>query len=366
MATEAPSTSKKILPWALAILVLGVGLYFGSGPHWSGQAADQASPDPSGAPVAPGTGDPRAEGEIRVGLLAAGGADLVALASAQKLFDSEGLKVKLMPFERGRGAVEKLAVGGVDFVTAGEMPIAAEALGRRGLAVLATISRSDPKVFVLARKDKGIASPPDLKGKKIGADLRFDSLYVVHLFLARQKIADGDVTITEIMPKQFGGALNRGEVDAAADGLPEEHPFLRKVKESATTDLVEMDEPSGYHHFINVVASRTYVTQHPDTAKRVVKALLAAAELAKSKKDDSIRAVAEARSVEGKIIAERWGRITFDVTLDASLVAEMDDEAKWLVDSGKKKKGDGVASMSEVIYPDVLRALKAEAVTLGP
>jgi ABC-type nitrate/sulfonate/bicarbonate transport system substrate-binding protein len=97
----------------------------------------------------------------------------------------------------------------------------------------ATRSNADEPLAIVARKDSGIRTIEDLKGKRVGLAQAQTSDEYFKMVLARRGMKYGDVTIVNIMaPPALAPALKEGRVDAVVSWEPYNTIVLEQVPES--------------------------------------------------------------------------------------------------------------------------------------
>jgi NitT/TauT family transport system substrate-binding protein len=88
------------------------------------------------------------------------------------------------------------------------------------ITTLATIQTSNMDLAIVARNDRGIASPGDLKGKKLGVTLGTNADFFADAFLFDHGIDREKVKIIDMKPDEMADALGAGRVDAVATFNP--------------------------------------------------------------------------------------------------------------------------------------------------
>lgn len=113
---------------------------------------------------------------------------LVWVAEHEGYFKQVGLDVEIQEYPSGKTALATmLETQKLDMVTAAQTPVMFNSFSRDDYAIMATMVHSDNDSKVLARKDHGIQSPADLRGKKIGVTKGSTG----HFFLSRFLIQYG-------------------------------------------------------------------------------------------------------------------------------------------------------------------------------
>ena len=118
---------------------------------------------------------------------------LVHVAVAKGYFTEEGLDAQSLMHTYGKAALQSVIENKADFATVAETPVMFSVLKGEKIFVIANIEASSMNNAIVARKDVGIISPGDLKGKRVGytpgttSDFFLDSLLTAN-GLTRQEI----------------------------------------------------------------------------------------------------------------------------------------------------------------------------------
>lgn len=309
--------------------------------------------------------------------------NLLVLAKAQGYFAEEGLEVELLPAANGWRSIDALspaevappAVGGADgkpavpkrccadLAVAGDPAVAFAAYEHPSLAVLGTIAEHDQHFTVLSRRGRGIESPKDLKGKKIGTGQMASNRYFLQLYLAKHGLSDADVSVVVLGPAKLPAALAAGEIDAIAGPL--KGRFVRNIKKMPGTEIVELKDPAVHRLRVNLLSSKEVLASKPDLAPKVMRALDKAADFARDHREETVRAVAQASGVEGKVVAQAFRRFTYELGLDEALVRSLEDEGRWYAAKRPAKTATAAPSWAALIAPEALQSVRPEAVRLG-
>ena len=119
---------------------------------------------------------------------------LADIAQAQGYFKLEGLEVTPHFHVTGKAALDEVLAGKADFATVADTPLMFSIMNGHQISIIATIQSSNKNNGIVARKDRGISTPQDLKGKKLGVSLGTISEFFADAFLASHSMAreDGD------------------------------------------------------------------------------------------------------------------------------------------------------------------------------
>ena len=153
----------------------------------------------------------------------------------------------------------------------------------------ANATNADDPLAIVARKEAGIRSVEDLKGKRIGLAKGQTSDEYFKMVLSRRGMKYEDFTIESIMsPPALAGALGKGTVDAivswepfntmALQGAPGSHVVLRGgghlsyIMVATVHDPMLRDDPKTVQSFVNGLAAASHYTrQNRDEAVEIFK-----------------------------------------------------------------------------------------------
>ncbi|MDQ1187258.1 MULTISPECIES: taurine ABC transporter substrate-binding protein [Agrobacterium] len=136
------------------------------------------------------------------------------LMESGKLESETGYKIKWVKFGGGGDVIRAMSSGDVDIGEAGSSPIAAAA--SQGLPIklfwiLDDIANAEQLVV---RKDSGIKTIADLKGKTIAVPFVSTSHYQLMYALSEAGLTTRDVKLLNMRPPEIAAAWERGDLDA--------------------------------------------------------------------------------------------------------------------------------------------------------
>ncbi|MEE9564267.1 MAG: ABC transporter substrate-binding protein [Candidatus Hydrothermarchaeaceae archaeon] len=252
-------------------------------------------------------------------------------------FEDEGINVSWVTFRGGSSVVQAIMAGELDGGVMGSTPAIIRAVSKdvpiKVVAVgeLGTIEK--PGDYLVVKKDSGIKTVADLKGKIIAVHRLGTTLDLTLRIALKQNGIDParDVTITQVPVPNQPQVLLEGEVDAAFI-FPMAYPQLEDDVDVILTpgDVFPQGAPFGI-----VIFTEEFIENHPDKVKKFVSAYLKgiswavdnpdkAAELAAedigASKEDTVKMPWPAFNPSGLIEAE-----SFDLMIDA--IEEYDPES---------------------------------------
>jgi ABC-type nitrate/sulfonate/bicarbonate transport system substrate-binding protein len=141
-------------------------------------------------------------------------AGLARYAGAAGLMGQHGVSGRLIDHVDGPSALAALSRGDVEFATASDWATLVAAIADSRLRVVTELA-SYALNLVVARRDRGVASLQDLAGKRLAYAFGTLNDVLAPDFLAQSGLADDPPILVDVGLDDLGGALWRGEVDAA-------------------------------------------------------------------------------------------------------------------------------------------------------
>ncbi|MDP2853337.1 MAG: NrtA/SsuA/CpmA family ABC transporter substrate-binding protein [Smithellaceae bacterium] len=284
---------------------------------------------------------------------------LVHIALVKNYFKEEGLDATPQPHAFGKLALQSMMDGKADVATVADTPIMLAVMGGKKINILAAIQTSNKNEAIVARQDRGIAKPSDLKGKKIGLTLGTTGHFFADSFLLAQGIDIKQVKIIDLKPDEMAKALATGKVDAVSTW----NPTLSQLKKKLGNNGIIFFGESLYTENFCVVASQEYVKKNPEAIKKVLRALIKAETFVLEHPEEARRLVAEFLKTDKGILDETWDIFTFRVTLDQALLVDLEDQTRWAIKNQLVARRD-MPNYLDFIYMDGLLAVKPAAVRI--
>ena len=264
------------------------------------------------------------------------GSGLVFVAVAKGYFAQEGLAVTLQPHTSGRDALDAALEQRADLGTVGNTPLMFAVLKDMPVSIVATIHNIGQVYGVVARRDRGIAGPADLRGKTVGVTYGTDSHFVLATILADAGLSLDQVRTENMNPEETAAALLSGRVDAISAW----EPWLSMAGKALGTNGATFFTDRGFLFGFHLAGRKEWVEAHPQTLQRLLRALIRAEELVAANPAEARRII----SIEGPVSAAVYDSASainsFRVTLDQSLLIVLEDQMRWAIQSGLVERKD--------------------------
>lgn len=284
---------------------------------------------------------------------------LLIIAIEQGFFSGEGLDVTPKYYPSGKRSLLGMFAGEVDIASVADVPIVFQSFKRQDFSIFATIGSSDNDNKIVARKDRGIQKPEDLKGKRIATHESAAAHFFQYLFLLKNGLLEKEVEVSFMKAEKLPGALVRGEVDA----ITTREPFFSEVRELLGDTAVVFADRGLYSKAFHQVAFKNFIRENPEIIRRVLRAMLQAEEFVRNDSGQAIKILSSKLEISEDKIAAVLPELNLKVQLSQLCLLRFDDEARWVL---KKKWADGpeIPNYLNFVYLDALKAVKPERVTI--
>jgi len=284
---------------------------------------------------------------------------LFFIAEAQNFFASNGLQVILKEdYDSGATATEAMFNGEAPVATATEFLIVRQAFNKKDIISLGTIARYE-NTYILWRTDSGIQKIEDLEGKKIGVTLQTISAFYLGRTLDLNGMNIQQVSLVDVKAADAERALVNHEVEAVVTW----EPFVTQINQRMGTKVITGALQSNQYAYWNLVGSPDWIRSHADTIERLMNSLAQAESYVASHQAEAKAIVGNRMNLDDAYTEIVWGRYQFSLSLDQSLIAAMEDEARWLIENNLTTEKQ-VPDFLDYIYMDVLEAIKPDAVNI--
>ncbi len=284
---------------------------------------------------------------------------LAQVAQKQGYYLQEGLDATPQMHPLGKFALQALLEGKADFATVAETPVMFAIMKGEKITIIATIQTSERNYVVVARKDKGILSPRDLKGRKMAATLGTSGDYYMDAFLADHGISRKEMKVVDLKPEELREALAGNDVDAIA-ALP---PVAIQVQKKLGDRVITFADEDIYTQFFNVVATQEFIRRNPEKVKKILLALIKAEEFVSQNPAEAQKIVADFIRLDRAFLGEIWGVNRFSVKLDQPLLLALEDQSQWAI-KNRFTERTKVPNYLDFIYLDGLLSVKPKSVRI--
>jgi len=263
---------------------------------------------------------------LRIGTQLSEASTPLFVAEELGFFAQNGLNVTIPSYAMGEQAIAAAEAGELDVAMTTEYPLVVAAFGNRSVSAIACIDKAQT-ASVIGRRDRGIATVADLRGKRVGVTRRTTAEFYLGRVLDLNGMNIRDVTVVDVPRPQNVEAVVNGSVDAVVTATREVVPITARLGGDATVFSAQSDQPA----YVLLVCDRAWITAHTRETDQLLKALAMANEYILANPADA-RAIAGRRAnLSEETMAALWPNHRFGLSLDRSLPIAMTDEARWVI-----------------------------------
>jgi ABC-type nitrate/sulfonate/bicarbonate transport system substrate-binding protein len=112
------------------------------------------------------------------------------------------------------------------------------------------------------------------------------------------------------------------------------------------------------------VARKDFLKDHPETAKRFLRAIEKSEAFILKNKDEAIEIVSKRLKTEAGGVKATWDDLIFRLSMDQSILVSLEDHARWAT-MNRLTKGEKIPNYLDYINTDALKEVKPEAVSIA-
>jgi ABC-type nitrate/sulfonate/bicarbonate transport system substrate-binding protein len=280
------------------------------------------------------------------------------IAYHNKYFKEEGLDIDLTFTPSGNLSLEKLLKGEFDIVTVTGTPVVHKSFIRNDFYIVGDIVHP-VEHQVLARKDSGINSPSDLKGKRVGVMKGTSADFFMDSFLIFNDLNRSNLEIENILAPELPAAIEKGKVDAIFCW----QPFIHKAQQKLGENAIIL--PSKNIHTVPwlIITMKKYAQKNPEVLKKFVRAIVKAENFLKQNKEESITIHANMSKTDKSVVSALIDNMTYDISLKHYLLVNLENQARWAI-RHKYTDQNVVPDYLKYIYTDALEKVKPKSMTI--
>lgn len=283
-------------------------------------------------------------------------------------FREQGLEIELSYSTAGWHSLKRLFEGQADVATVAQLPVVYAALDRRkytaeparGFAVVADLTVANRAQAGVGRRDRGIGSVADLRGKTIGLPQGTTADFFLDSMLRRNGLSGADVKQVNIDVTRLGAAIASGEVDAVLGWQPYSAAALEVLGDNGVLLEVGYRYPSGWL----VVFMKDYLRANPGVAERFLRAMARAEVFVHAQPDEARQILARHLKTDLATVERGMVDIGVKLSLSESLMVTLEEQARWAIRRGLSPQ-QTPPNLLDHVDQGPLRRVKPDGITLA-
>ncbi|HEX2056667.1 MAG TPA: NrtA/SsuA/CpmA family ABC transporter substrate-binding protein, partial [Nitrospiraceae bacterium] len=226
---------------------------------------------------------------IKIGYQSTSSDDWLFFAARDlKLFEKVGLAPEYVPFVAGPPMIDEARSGHIDVAIVKVLPFLSALSQGVDLVMIGIASEGAYSEGLVVRRDSGIDTPGDLKGKRIGYFAGSSAHYGLIMTLRQHGISRHQVKLFDMPPEHQIAALMKGELDAAMVW----EPWIQRMVHEANARLIAIEGDLGiYTNVATISVQREWLGKNRETAVRFLHALILAYDALQRNHTIAVRAV---------------------------------------------------------------------------
>ena len=284
----------------------------------------------------------------------------VWVAENKGFFEEEGLDLAIKEFDSGKASLTALLNDeGIDIGAAAPTPIMFSSFGRDDFVVFSTFAYAWEDIKVIANKDSGISTAEDLVGKTIGTLMGSTGQFFTETFLVFNSISPSDVELVDIAPSDLPEALNNGRIDAQVIW----EPHGSTAKQLLGDKAIRLPSSDVYKTTFNFLTMKSFAMENPGVLEKFLRAIHRATIFTQNNAEEAQEITASRLNLPKEDIALHWEEFTFEISLDQSMLINIESEARWAINN-KLTDAQEVPNYLAYIYVEALEQVNPDAVTI--
>ncbi len=283
----------------------------------------------------------------------------IFVALAKGYFADENLTVEFKHYTSGRDALAATLSGQTEAGISYDLPIANAISAGTPLRILTTVHRASNYQGLVVRRDRGIESTADLKGRRVGVVPGSGTVYLLHLARLEASLQVDDIVEVPMKPEEGPDLLASGAVDAICTWSPNLEVAMSWLPKG-TGKVIYVP---AYTQISMLTTTPENLVKKREALQRFVRALVRAEDFIATHDAEARELVTRHLSKQpAEAISRDWNVAHYQLRLDNLMLTSLSNELAWL--AGQQTPRGAVPEIAPLLVPDLLAAVRPQAVTL--
>lgn len=283
---------------------------------------------------------------------------LTLVANKKGFFTKYRLNVTIRDYPSGIYAVDDLMAGNSDLAYAAEFVGVSLISKYPDLRIIGSTANCDV-ISIIARNDRGIVSPLDLRGKSVAVPKNTQAEFFLGRYLTLNGMNWTDVTIHYLAPADLVQSVVSGQSDAAIIWEPNVYTIEQQLGKNSTTFPAQ----SGQRFYWLTYTRPDVIRNRPDVLIRYFLALDETGRYIYQNEDEAKTIIKNRVSLPEGYVDSLWKKNQYILSLDQSLIIAMEDESRWMISNNLTDKKE-VPNYLDYISSKSLRTVSPVSVNI--
>lgn len=280
------------------------------------------------------------------------------MLAASETAAGNGLDLQIKRVTTGVEGANTVLQGEADFASVAEFGFVGLQFKHPELRIVAVLTRVDA-MEVMARRDRNISKPSDLRGKSIGVAANTDAEFYLYGFLLAHGLRADDVRITHLPPEQISASLLSGKVDAVCTWEPNTYDLRQRLGDQ----VLAWSAQEGQDGYWLLVTTEKLLKDKPEIATRLLHAIHKAEQNLHADPGTYRERLQALTGSPAAVQEATWKNYQFALSLPQDLLVAMEAGARWRMTTGMTPK-QPVPNYAGNIDTKAMDAVLPAAVTL--
>lgn len=259
----------------------------------------------------------------------------IFVAKQQRWLDEElaktGAKVEIKwaSFAAGPPINESFAAGQQDIGFLGDTPAIIGKSAGINTRVVALTSSGPRSLAVVVPKNSTVASPRDLKGKKVAVVKGSYAHHLLVLVLQEGGLTTSDIQFINLSQADIATAIVKGDIDAAAVW----EPLITKLENDGAVRVLR-DGSDIKKGVLVIIAAEDYVRKNREQTKALLRAYQRGADFIKTNPREAAELIASDVNLPAELLAKVFAKFDYSPTIQPEDVAELKKSEAFMKEAG--------------------------------
>ncbi len=252
---------------------------------------------------------------------------LPIIAEQNGFFRKENLSTKYNYLQTGKITLDAVVRGDIQFGVIVEATVAFAGFQNISGVRIIAVNQEKRDDAIVARKDRGVKTPADLVGKRLGVTQGTNSQMYAYRLLEANHIAPRSVEIVNLTPPAIVAALNNGEIDAGSVWQPFRYYLNQQLGDKATN----LENNGIYRGYALIAVKESWAREHPKAVENFIKALIDAEGYSHQHQKETIQALAKEIDLTPELLGKIWDEYSLSVSMPQTLADTIAQEGRWII-----------------------------------